>query len=101
MDYASAGRPSPDGKWVVFRSKKGGVDLYLVKLSDLSIKRLTQTPEITEVSPVWSPDSQQVLFAADNQGVSNLYTVGLDGKLTSLSAPSNNDYGPRWIRVKR
>lgn len=100
MEYASSGRPSPDGKMVVFRSKKDGSDLYLVKLGDLSVSRLTNTPETAELLPNWSADSQKVLFSADNQGKTNIYTVGIDGQITNLSSASENDYGAMWVRLK-
>src|SRR2546430_6397235 len=60
----SADRPfntarSLEGKWIVYQQDKGGNelwDLYAVPAEGGEIVNLTNTPEIREESPLWSPD---------------------------------------------
>ncbi|HPG99030.1 MAG TPA: DPP IV N-terminal domain-containing protein, partial [Thermotogota bacterium] len=50
---------SPDGQWIAFAvlTSTGRNDLYLMKWSDRSIERLTQTAQIDEYYPVFTSDS--------------------------------------------
>ena len=46
---------TPDGQYIVFFStERGNDDIYQIRLSDLFIKRLTDTPG-NESWPVWGP----------------------------------------------
>ncbi|MGH9641127.1 MAG: S9 family peptidase [Terriglobales bacterium] len=52
---------SPDGKWIVFQSDKGGgeiYDLYAIPSDGGEVVNLTNTPEISETRPEWSPDGK-------------------------------------------
>ena len=56
---------SPDGKTLVFSSADG--DLYLFDISSSAVTRLTDTDR-TESYPSFSPDGQQITFAATDNG---------------------------------
>jgi dipeptidyl aminopeptidase/acylaminoacyl peptidase len=50
---------SPDGKWIVYQQDKGGDelwDLYAVPADGGETVNLTNTPEIREQNPLWSPN---------------------------------------------
>src|ERR1700761_9329401 len=52
---------SPDGKWVVFESDKGGAeifDLFVVPSSGGATVNLTQTDDASETGPVFSADGK-------------------------------------------
>ena len=56
---------SPDGRWIVFQSDFGGVnvrDLYLVAADGGEPVRLTEHP-LSDTSPSWSPDSTKIYFS--------------------------------------
>lgn len=56
---------SPDAAAIAFSGMAGGwTDLYVLRLSDGSIQRLTHDP-FTELTPAWSPDGSRVAFATD------------------------------------
>jgi TolB protein len=50
---------SPDGRSIAIEALG---DLWLVSTSSGAVRRLTDTPEIQEVSPVWSPDGRWLAF---------------------------------------
>ncbi len=54
---------SPDGKWIVFQQDSGGNelwDIYAVPSGGGALIDLTATPEISEDSPLWSPDGKTI-----------------------------------------
>jgi Tol biopolymer transport system component len=67
---------SPDGESVVFTSNRGSggsgpTDLYLLRLSDGAITRLTQTP-VTEIQPAWTPDGTRIVYTEATGGVTRI-----------------------------
>jgi Tol biopolymer transport system component len=90
---------SPAGDTILFNAAvAGGRDLYLLRLSDLSVTRIAETPEY-EVAPSFSPDGQRIVYAAGVPGdrADHLFTIGIDGssksQLTDIDA---NDTSPRF-----
>ena len=54
---------SPDGKQIAYSSdKSGNEDLYLLTLATKEEKRLTQTPDESEVGAAWSRDGKKLAF---------------------------------------
>uniref|UniRef100_A0A1D1YLT8 Protein TolB n=1 Tax=Anthurium amnicola TaxID=1678845 RepID=A0A1D1YLT8_9ARAE len=78
--------PSPDGKWVVFRSGRSGhKNLYImdaVEGESAGLRRLTDGPW-TDTMCSWSPDGEWVAFSSDRDepggGGFALYLVRPDG----------------------
>ena len=63
-DYSPA--ISPDGKWVAFASNRlQNAELYLIDLTDGSLRQLTHTDELDEYMPVFSPDGKSIAFATE------------------------------------
>ena len=76
-DEASSFQPamSPDGKFVVYASNRGGQrDLWLQLLSGGEPVRLTNNP-VPESSPSFSPDGSQILFRTP-EGLSLISALG-------------------------
>ncbi len=70
---------SLDGKAILFAGSyngflprepgiNDGFDIYLVRLDGSSLVNLTNTPDLEESSPVWSPDGGSVAFIQDRPG---------------------------------
>ncbi len=57
-------RWSPDGKWIAFVGiQPGGAgDLMLAGAGDQTVTNLTESPDIDDRNPVWSPDSADIAF---------------------------------------
>lgn len=77
---------SPDGKSVAFAYKG---DIFTVPATGGRATRLTSTPTY-ESSPVWSPDSRRIAYAADREGSMDIYVISAEGgsplRLTTNSA---------------
>lgn len=57
---------SPDGKWIVYQQDRGGDemwDLYAVPSEGGNAMNLTNTPDVRETSPQWSPDGRSIALA--------------------------------------
>jgi dipeptidyl aminopeptidase/acylaminoacyl peptidase len=76
---ATAPRWSPDRAWVAFESRRGGQsDVYLYRMSDGSIRNLTNNPA-EDFLPSWSADGQFVYFSSDRTGTRQIWKVPRDG----------------------
>ncbi|HYL92172.1 MAG TPA: hypothetical protein VEW69_03345, partial [Alphaproteobacteria bacterium] len=56
---------SPNGRWIAYASDYDGNehwDIFLVSPSNGQVTNLTNTPEIAEDSPAWSPDSTMLAY---------------------------------------
>ena len=65
-DVQSGAIWSPDGKWIVYQQDQAGnelYDLYAIPSDGGEPINLTNTPEIREQDPHWSPDGNTIAFA--------------------------------------
>jgi dipeptidyl aminopeptidase/acylaminoacyl peptidase len=65
-DVQSSATWSPDGKWIVYQQDQAGnemYDLYAIPSDGGEPINLTNTPEIREQDPHWSPDGNTIAFA--------------------------------------
>ena len=90
---------SPSGDAILFNATgTGGRDLYLLRLADLKVLRIADTPDY-EVAPSFSPDGQRIVCAAGVPGdrADHIFTIGRDGgsqtRLTDIDA---NDTSPQF-----
>ncbi|MBS0260579.1 MAG: PD40 domain-containing protein [Planctomycetes bacterium] len=89
---------SPAGDTIVFNGiGAGGFDLYQLRLADLRVSRVAETPAY-ETTPTFTPDGESLVYAAGLPGdrADHLFICKLDGsgrrQLTSADA---NDSLPR------
>ena len=70
---------SPDGTRIAFAWDGGeeeGFDLYVVQRGTASPLRLTETPELVEHSPTWSPDGAHLAYLAEgDDGTMSVHRV--------------------------
>ena len=68
---------SPDGRWIVYQSDHGGNemwDIYAIPAAGGKSINLTNTPKVSETSPLWSPNGSELLISRErrNSPVSNI-----------------------------
>jgi Tol biopolymer transport system component len=80
---------SPDGNLITFASSGtngvGRGDIWIQSVKGEGLRRVTETPEIGENSPAWSPDGQEIAFVRQGQGI---FTVSLAGGPAHQVSPS-------------
>ncbi len=94
----TGGAISPDGSsMAVILSKDGNPDLYIMRLSDGSLTRVTSTPRAVEASPCWSPDGRQLVYVSDQSGTPNLFIVSRGGGAPrQLTTRGRQNVSPDW-----
>jgi Tol biopolymer transport system component len=71
-------------------------DLYVIDLDGGNETQLTNTPDINEVLPGWSPDGTQITYGTLGNDRS-IWIVGADGTSNNrLTSASTTDLSPRW-----
>ena len=90
---------SPTDDAIVFNATgAGGRDLYLLRLDDLRVTRVAETPEY-EVWPSFSADGKYLVYAAGVPGdrADHIFTRGVDGgPVEQLTRADANDSSPRF-----
>jgi len=87
-DDAICGSYSPDGKQIVFVSRRTGMDKIWVMNADGSQPRQITFGDYTDEAPCWSPDSRQIAFSSQREIVDAIYVMNADG-----SNPHRLTYG--------
>ncbi|HZU26848.1 MAG TPA: hypothetical protein VFA04_15085 [Bryobacteraceae bacterium] len=93
---------SPDGKWIVFTSNRGGFNE--IWRSDSMGRNAVQLTSLNREqkspgSPRWSPDSSRIVFDARDASHSNIYVIGSDGgPLRQVTRWPADQIRPRWSR---
>jgi dipeptidyl aminopeptidase/acylaminoacyl peptidase len=94
---------SPDGKWIVYQQDKGGNELYdlFAISSDGGVPiNLTNTPEIRESSPRFSPDGRSIVLNAKTSKSPNTNVEVMDWQsrsIRALTAETSPDH--YWNRI--
>ncbi len=74
---------SPDGKWIVFEQDFGGgelYDLFAVPSDGGDVTNITNTPQVSETDPHWSPDGSMLAISYRPETSSNTDIALLDWK---------------------
>ena len=92
---------SPDGRRIVFRSRRGGnADIYLMNADGGDVQRLTHH-EATDTMPAFSSGGDRIAFTSLRDGNFELYTVAIDehgraGPPERLTTSPGHDMHPRF-----
>src|SRR5215813_12292291 len=98
---------SPDGKWIVFEQDLGGgeiFDLFAVSSDGAELINITNTPDISETNPRWSPDGRMLAISSRPKTSSTTDIALLDWKtktvrkLTDEQTKNREWSGAIWSR---
>jgi TolB protein len=103
--YNAEGSYSPDGKYIVFCSNRGGakdLELYIMDADGKNVRQLTHAPGCYNGGPFFSPDGKRVIFRSDRKKKDHLqlYVINADG--TGERALTDNEnwvyWAPFWYK---
>jgi WD40 repeat protein len=90
---------SNNGRMIAFTAQREGKDvMYLMDVARTKVTARIDLPAVDAIwSPVWSPDDKQIAFSGTHGGITDLYTVDVDGKnLRQLTNDLYGDMQPAW-----
>lgn len=92
--------PSPDGRWLVYAQDKGGDELYdliAVPTAGGAPMRLTDTPEVREQRPHFSPDGASIAFDIKPKAAPSMNVAVLDVATRTVRQLTNeSDPQQQW-----
>jgi Tol biopolymer transport system component len=99
--YDAEGAYSPDGKQIVFCSKRDGhLELWIMNADGSDPRKLTNAPNCYNGGPFFSPDGKRVIFRSDRKEKDRLqiYVIDVDGKneRALTEDPQWVNWGPFW-----
>jgi WD40 repeat protein len=89
---------SPDGKFIALAAQRAGRDdIVIVEAANGKELRKIRLPLAGVTTPTWSPDGERLVFSGLDGGLSDLYTVKVDGTdLRRLTNDKEADLHPVW-----
>jgi dipeptidyl aminopeptidase/acylaminoacyl peptidase len=86
---------SPDGRKIVFASRRdGNEEIYVMNADGSNQKRLTTTRG-DDNRPCFSPDGRKIAFTTNRHGNEEIYLMNADGtEQTRLTRSSRQDFSP-------
>ncbi len=94
---------SPDGKRIVFASRRSGsFEIWVCESDGSNPRRLTSIGGPLAGTPRWSPDGRQIAFDSWIEGNADIYVISAEGgKPRRLTYDSDEDITPSWSRDGR
>ncbi|MEM6771235.1 MAG: oligogalacturonate lyase family protein, partial [Bacteroidota bacterium] len=103
LEWVTNPQISPDGDWVVYQRR--GMDimkdrrtarLWLIKTDGTGHRKLTSN-DVSESSPVWSPDGSRIAFVSGTDQGSEIFVYWLDsGVMARLTQLEHSPSGLSW-----
>jgi Tol biopolymer transport system component len=97
--FAGGASWSPDGSRIVFAREEedGNIDTYVMNADGSNKINITNHPSF-DVSAVWSPTGDKIVFVSTRGGASQLYLMNPDGTdLVQLTNSNSRNERPSWL----
>jgi TolB protein len=90
---------SPDGQKIVFTRNNPRTNEFQIMIMDANGDNVGNIPQVQGWDTTWSPDGKKILFASGQDGLTQLFTINLNGKglarVTNLPAiRGRSDWSP-------
>jgi len=95
-------RWSPDGEQIVFAASEiddFAGDLFIMDADGNNLIQLTDTPEVNEFDPMWSPVSDEILFSSGEIGSRQIHIIDANGqneRILTTNSDQRENYQPVW-----
>lgn len=87
---------SPDGKWIVFSSDRGGnPDFWMINSDGTHLTQLTADPS-AKMQPTWSPDGREIAYISLESGSMDLLVM----EVKTQQVRKLNPFWPKKIDIK-
>jgi TolB protein len=88
---------SPDGRWVVFTSHRGGqADIYRVHTDGSGLERLTDDPAFDDQAAI-SPDGRSLVFVSSRSGQADVWVMDIATRTAhDVTKDPAGDFRPAW-----
>lgn len=98
----AAGEVSPNGQ-IAFASYEWccAYDIYVVNPDGTGLTNVTNTPDVSETGPSWSPDGTRIAYTRSDQGEGtydyDIWVMNADGSAqTALTDNTDDEYMGNW-----
>ena len=87
-----------DVGYITFSSYRGeSHDIYIIDTNGENLQNLTNTPNISESNPTWSPDGRYLAYNAYHQRNADIYVLDLETQTRRrLTDHLSEDRSPAW-----
>jgi Tol biopolymer transport system component/DNA-binding winged helix-turn-helix (wHTH) protein len=94
---------SPDGRRIVFASRRSGsYEIWVCDSDGANPRQMTNSGGPLTGTPRWSPDGRQIVFDSWLEGNAAIYVISADGgKPRRLTYDADEDVTPTWSRDGR
>ena len=85
---------SPDGEKIMYVprvGKRGYGEIYLVDVEDGTSINLTNSPDIHDCDPAWSPDDKKIAFSSGKYGSEQIHVMDVDS--SNLIKLTDEEFG--------
>ncbi len=94
--FALNPEPSPDGRWLVFRSAEKQEDILVMRSDGSEVRRLTDDV-YRDLSPRWSPDGKWIAFHSNRSGNYEIWVINPEGSgLRQMTNTKQSAISPVW-----
>lgn len=89
---------SPDGGQIaLILSYEGNPELYVLRVADGQLTRMTKSSQGVEASPCWSPDGRSIVYVSDVARTPQLYIVNVASRQSQrLTFRGSENVNPDW-----